>query len=559
MFLPQDSQERIRSIRASSSGEGDMLIRSFVALVVSLIVGVCTVFLWQMLRQNAEAQVARIAEAESYATRSQFIRNFETQLSALYGARNYWSAYGHLPQALWPVDAAVELDQLPGLTMLVWDDPARGIRFTQTAGKRVFNYRPDDEEWSQLGKIVAAARSGTESSMLISDTSDNEAATLTVFLPTSSGGDSGTLIAIMDARATIGHLLLDKSPGYAIEVFSEDKLLFSRGVPDHDAPPSWTREGLVRPSLGNIWRIVHRPTVGLSRSLYSPSIDMVLLLGLVVAVLLGTLTFENSRARSRAAAAETAEREIALLNKNLESEVADRTRELAERNADLEMLADSVTHDLRNPLNIISVNVEMLEAVFADAITPEGSEIIKRLSPSVQRMADILDRLLGLSAISHTIFERNDIQVRAMVEDIASELVSGESPPVELRIGNLPDAHADKTLLNMILVNLLGNAIKYTRDSADRAVTVDYESNEGVTTYYVRDNGVGFAQEHAERLLIAFSRLGNSRSVEGVGLGLTIVSRAVKRHGGKIWAEGRPGEGATFYFTLQPRGPNEDG
>jgi light-regulated signal transduction histidine kinase (bacteriophytochrome) len=174
-------------------------------------------------------------------------------------------------------------------------------------------------------------------------------------------------------------------------------------------------------------------------------------------------------------------------------------------------------------------------------------------------MADILDRLLGLSAVSHTIFEREDVDMQAMARDIASKLAQGETPPVDIRIGNLPAARADKTLLNMIFVNLLGNAIKYTSKNNHRVVDIDYESNDGVTTYYARDNGVGFEQEQAEQLFIAFNRLGDSSSAEGVGLGLAIVARAVQRHGGKIWAEGRPGEGATFYFTLEPRQTAEEG
>lgn len=530
---------------------GQLMIQRFaVPLAVSLIVGLGTISLWLLLRQNNETQIARIAEAQSYATRSELIRNIETLVSALQNARAYWTAYGHLPRDQWAMDAAVELDHFKGLTMLLWDDPARGKRYARTPEYGGFDHRPSDEEWNELESLISRARTMSESRFegpLVSDQGD---VTFTIFLRGSLTTDSGTLIAVIDAPSAIGSLLVDESPGYAINVYSGEVQVFSRGAADVTAPDSWTREGLIKSSLGTLWRVVHRPTVELSKSYESPAIDTVLLLGLIVAVLLGTLTFENSRARSRATAAEVAEKKLAELNRNLEQEVAERTGQLAERTADLETLADSVTHDLRNPLNIISVNVQLLEEVYGASLGSEGTEILKCLSPPVQQMVNILDRLLGLTAVSHSIFKRENICIRKLARDIASDLTISESMPVTVQVNDVPDAFADKTLVSMILVNLLGNAIKYTRQNECRVIEVGHILTDGFVAYSVRDNGIGFDQDDAERLFVAFSRLDAASSVEGVGLGLTIVARAVQRHGGKIWAEGQPGKGATFYFTL---------
>lgn len=535
-----------------------MIKRVATSIAVSLVVGLGTISLWQLLRENNEVQIARIAEAQSYATRSELIRKIETLLSALRKARAYWVAYGHLPRDQWAMDAAVELDHFEGVTMLLWDDPIRGKRYARTPDHGRFDHRPSDEEWQELDALISQARTMKESRLVGPEVNDDGSVTFSVFLVGSAETESGILIAVIDATSAIGSMLVDESPGYAINVYSNELLVFARGEEDSNAPASWAREGLIRSTMGTVWRVVHRPTEQLSRSFESPSVDTVLLLGLIVAVLLGTLTFENSRARSRAVAAEIAEKKLARLNRNLEQEVADRTRQLAERTADLETLADSVTHDLRNPLNIISVNVQLLEEFFNDSLGPEGIQIIRRLSPSVQRMVDILDRLLGLSAVSHSIFAREHIPMRTLADKIVSDMVVAESLPIDVQIGQIPDAFADRTLVKMILVNLLGNAIKYTQQSSDRAIRIDHKIVDGAVTYFVADNGVGFDPNQADRLFVAFSRLDEASSVEGVGLGLTIVARAVQRHGGKVWAEGEPGKGATFYFTLEATERNGD-
>jgi light-regulated signal transduction histidine kinase (bacteriophytochrome) len=287
------------------------------------------------------------------------------------------------------------------------------------------------------------------------------------------------------------------------------------------------------------------------RSFETPAIDLILLLGLLISVLVGTLTFENSRARSRAVAAEVAEQAVADLNRTLERQVAERTRELHERTSDLQMLTDSVAHDLRNPLNTISVNVQLLEEHAAPTLSGDASRVLGRLMPSVHHMTDILDRLLGLSEVSHSTFERERVNMRQLVEEIIDDLTITEPvPPIEFEVANLPDASADRNLVHVLLLNLLGNAIKYTKDNQARKIQVGFKSEKSGTVYFVKDNGIGFDQEYADRLFGAFKRLGDASGAQGIGLGLTIAARAVERHGGGIWANGKKDFGATFYFTL---------
>jgi light-regulated signal transduction histidine kinase (bacteriophytochrome) len=268
---------------------------------------------------------------------------------------------------------------------------------------------------------------------------------------------------------------------------------------------------------------------------------------------MGLLLFENGRARSRALAAEAAEQKLADLNRDLEQQIADRVRELADRTADLETITDSVGHDLRNPLNSISVNTQLMQQQFGAALGEQGGAALQRTSSSVKRMAEILDRLLGLSVVSQSIFRREQIELREIVVDVFSELNSTEqSPAVELIVDDLPEVDADPVLVRTLIMNLLSNAIKYTREKRDRRIEVSSDVRDGASCYCVRDNGIGFDPEFAKRMFRAFERLDGNGETDGVGLGLDIVARVVKRHDGKIWAEGRLGEGAAIYFTLEP-------
>ena len=168
-------------------------------------------------------------------------------------------------------------------------------------------------------------------------------------------------------------------------------------------------------------------------------------------------------------------------------------------------------------------------------------------------MTEILDRLLGQSVVSHSIFNRQEMDLAEMIRDVFRELNSTEQPPpVELVVGDLPRVAADPTLVRTLAMNLLSNAIKYTREKPYRRIDVSYEVEDSAVCYCIRDNGIGFEPESAERMFRAFERLDGNGESDGVGLGLDIAARVVKRHGGRIWAEGRRGAGAAVYFTLEP-------
>ncbi len=530
-----------------------MATRLIYALLVVVAVAIGTFALWAALTRSNEQQIARIAEAESYSARSQLIRSMEAVISDLHNVRIYWAANGQMQGGNRPGADGIDMTNLAGVPLLLWDDPAQGVRFLRAADSAIFDYRPTDEEWARFDALTARAEALEQNAILGPYTSDDGGVYFEIYLVERKDGLSGNLVALLDARQALERMLTDVSPGYAIRVFANDILLYERGRPAPDAPLPWTRSGLIRSSLGSLWNVEHRPTATLVASIDSPAVDLVLLLGLFISVLLGTLVYENGRARSRAAAAEAAEVELADLNRNLEVNIAERTRQLQDRTADLQTLADSVAHDLRNPLNSLSVNAQLLEERARSELSPESMRVLERFTPSVKQMANILDRLLGLSEVSHATFGRETVDMRNLTEEIVEDLSGAEPPPpVRFRVDDLPAAYADPTLVHMLLTNLLANAIKYTRTRTTRVVTVGSEMHDGEMVYFVADNGVGFDQDHADTIFGAFNRLDKANSSEGIGLGLTIAHRVVERHDGRIWAQGRVGEGATFYFSLGP-------
>ncbi len=527
-----------------------MLKRLIISVTATLVIAAATVATWQILKSTNEAQRARIAESESRAARAQLIRNVDMMLHALRNVQTYWSEYAHLPPEERAAETGIDLVYFDGVEMILWQDDARGIHYVRTPEHPEFDYRPTDAEWAAARAMLARSDDVEDEAILGPFIGANGNPVYEVHLV----GREGVLIAVVDAWQSFEAMLSNVSPGYSVSVWWDDVLLYQRGEPASDLPENGSHAGMIRTSVGTLWKVIHSPTRELALSTSTPALPALLFSGLAIAVLVGLLLFENGRARSRARAAEVAEERLGELNRSLEEQIAERTRELADRSADLGTITDSVAHDLRNPLNSISVNTQLLEQQYREVLGEEGATALQRTAAGVKRMTEILDRLLGLSIISHATFRRERVDLREMVTDIFQELAATEPPPaVHCNVGDLPEADADPTLVRTLAMNLLGNALKYTRHKHDRQIEVGYEMRGGVPIYRVRDNGIGFDGEGGRRMFRAFERLGrDGGSEEGLGLGLNIAVRVVRRHDGRIWAESKPGEGATFYFTLEP-------
>ena len=234
---------------------------------------------------------------------------------------------------------------------------------------------------------------------------------------------------------------------------------------------------------------------------------------------------------------------------DLERRVERRTAELSAANRELESFSYSVSHDLRAPLRAIVGFVQILEEDHGGALADEARHALGRVKANATRMGELIDDLLTFSRIARSPVARQPVDLTAIARAAADEAMAAAGRPIELAIEPLPPPWGEPALLKQVYVNLLSNAVKFTARTERPRITIGATAN-GETIYFVRDNGAGFDERYVDKLFGVFQRLHSAREFEGTGVGLALVERIVSRHGGRVWAEGKVNEGATFYFTL---------
>jgi len=234
-----------------------------------------------------------------------------------------------------------------------------------------------------------------------------------------------------------------------------------------------------------------------------------------------------------------------------EARLRERTRQLEDANRELESFAYSVSHDLRAPLRAINGFSEMLLKEAGPGLEPESKRKFNVIRENAVKMGRLIEDILHFSRTGRTFISRSGIDMGALVQDVWNEIRDGNPERnMELKVYPLPAATGDRTLLRQVFANLLGNAVKFTRTRELAKIEVTGSNSGPFNSYCVRDNGVGFDMQYHDKLFEMFSRLHSSRDFEGTGVGLAIVKKIIDKHGGRIWAESKPGEGAAFRFTL---------
>ncbi|HXP09677.1 MAG TPA: PAS domain S-box protein [Acidobacteriaceae bacterium] len=265
------------------------------------------------------------------------------------------------------------------------------------------------------------------------------------------------------------------------------------------------------------------------------------------ALLGGVLAFRDITRRK------TDELVIRKLNEELEEKIAKRTEQLEASNRELEAFSYSVSHDLRTPLRHIAGFSRILVKEFGPTLPLEAQEHLQRIEDAVSRMGQLIDALLKLAVLRRQPLRLRHSELSPIVEEVVSMLQPEcEGRDVEWRVGKLPALDCDPILMAQVFQNLLGNALKYSRDRARAVIEVDSVQQPGKpAVIFVRDNGAGFNLKYAEKLFGVFQRFHTTSEFEGTGVGLATVHRIIQKHGGMIWAEAEPDHGATFYFALQ--------
>ena len=231
-----------------------------------------------------------------------------------------------------------------------------------------------------------------------------------------------------------------------------------------------------------------------------------------------------------------------------------KTQQLVAANKDLDAFAYSVSHDLRSPLRAIVGFSKILVEDYGNKLDEEGQRKLNVIQDSAKDMGQLIDDLLTFSRLGRKEVYKSAINMGQLAEEVFERLrLNASGQAVRLNIQALPPAYGDRNLIREVFVNLISNAIKFSKPSEVTVVELSGKTEGKEILYSVKDNGVGFDMKYADKLFQVFQRLHSTEEFEGTGVGLSLVQRIIHRHGGRVWAEGKLNEGSTFYFTL-PRG-----
>ena len=241
------------------------------------------------------------------------------------------------------------------------------------------------------------------------------------------------------------------------------------------------------------------------------------------------------------------EKSIIQLNTDLRNNIS----QLHHANKELESFSYSVSHDLRAPLRIIDGFAKIISEEYKDKLDEEGKRFIETIRSSAQHMGMLIDDLLNFSRVGRQAMTVREVNMNPMVEHVIESIkLTDPELPADIHLHPLRECRCDEHLMRQVWANLISNAIKYSRNKTKPVIIIGSDESHGELVYFVKDNGVGFSMEFAGKLFGVFQRLHKPSDYEGTGVGLALVNRIVTRHQGRVWADAKEGEGATFYFSI---------
>jgi signal transduction histidine kinase len=382
------------------------------------------------------------------------------------------------------------------------------------------------------------------------------------------------VFAIFDIRRLVEDLFDRHALGFAIRLSASGREVYARDWPSADGRSSRLKtESVVLPDR-EPWQLELAPAGGVGLAHWDEGPAIALATGLLASALIaaavhyGTLAWRRDRMLRRVNSAleqqivdtRRGEGELRELSAALEARVAERTRELNETIVELETFNYSVSHDLRGQLGSVINFAAILEEDYSERLDATAKDYLQRIVKSASSAVSMMDALLAFSRSGRADLHKIDLDMKRLATEAAQELTVG-FPELKcaVTVGDLPSVYADEKMMRLIFTNLIGNACKFARPGEGAQVEIGGEVGSNENIYFVRDQGIGFDMRYAEKLFTVFERLHASEGLEGHGVGLAIVARMVRRHGGRYWAEGAVGKGATFFFTVATTGAENAG
>lgn len=547
-------------IRARERGRQLLWLPALVALLGSL----ASVALWRILLEERGRLLSADAEAVAEGVRLELEERVTGQLGSLRMLASFWGGADGPPlaESSWRRSAALLIRQSEAFEILAWVDPQADRLWRATAGQA-----PALAEMGSAESRPEALARAEEERLVGPIPLDDGSWGYRLVVPARRRGErAGAIIGTVRAADDLSELLSAHAPRYAVRILWDGHAIYSHGErPESGRWRFWEKRERAELPLGAVWTVELGPTAALVAAHIRPLPHYVLAAGLAISALLAGLLHEARVARTRARSVDAtnreldrqiqekleAEAEIRELNRDLEARVAERTQELDEAVSDLEAFNYSVSHDLRSPLGAIVNFAALLEEDRGDRLGEDGRGYLRRIQGSADAAIAMMEGLLDFSRMGRRELQRTHVDMEKLVRNTFDE-VRAERGPAEakLAVGALPPVRADAAMLRLVLVNLFANALKFSRHREPPHVAVHAERAEGEVVYTVTDNGAGFDMRYARKLFHVFERLHPGDAYEGTGVGLAIVARIVRRHGGRVWAEGEADRGAAFHFAL---------
>ncbi len=523
---------------------------AFIGIAVSILV-------WSRAGGVRRAELSGMLGSLADGTASTLEWQLDRDVDAVRGLGMLWQTGARPREDAWAFDAGFILDRFPGVQWIAWvSRDSSALRFVARDTSARIPPRVLGQARFELNAPANAVRDRW-----------SDAYQLDVFMPVRAAGES---LSVLVGEIRVDSLWLKRyamlSGDLSITLASESgRRLALRALPARLAPP-WMRlrRSLTSPA-GTVLGVDLVPSDALVRQVATPWPRLFLATGAFLSIAVGVLLllvlrlndFSAALARTnRSLDAQLAElsdrdRELRELNEALELRVRARTAELSQALREVETFSHSISHDLRSPIGAILNFAAVLEEDYGPQLETEGGRLLERIRGAAGRANQLLDALGEFAASGSTPEETHTVDMAELAQRAFAEAKGREGGDGDVRftLGALPPAWADPTLVHRLLVNLFGNALKFSRGREPRVIEAGGAEDPAENAYWVRDNGRGFEPARAAELFEPFRRLHGS-DVEGTGLGLAIVARSVSRMGGRVWAESDGATGATFHFTL---------